>query len=189
MSFIEFFGFLISISAVIFLALRHTWEEWQRKKYPEKYALDKEKQGDVLKDFLKSLDVDLEDDAPPAPKPIPKIPKAVVKTPSVAKVRVQLPKKIKQSLLDEEFSYQTSLDQYKQITQIENRKLKTSIGDDAKKFAYDRVGSADLRVKRDAYSLIQKVEEPARGRKVLSRFKYSADMFIIQTILNPPKGL
>jgi hypothetical protein len=89
MTFIEFIGFIITISAMVFLFARQTWENYRRRKYPEAYAEEVRKKDDALKELLKSMNIEVEEEEeieddyeepvrrplptpPPPPKPLQK---------------------------------------------------------------------------------------------------------------------
>lgn len=57
MTLIEFIGFVISLAAMIFLVVKHFWEQGQRRRYPEKYAEEQKKKEKFLSEFMKSLNL------------------------------------------------------------------------------------------------------------------------------------
>lgn len=80
MSVVEFIGFVISLIAFIFLMFRRVFEEWKRPEIPGG-AEEASKNSYRLEDFLRSLEVDMEESkkiSPPQkklkesrPKPLP----------------------------------------------------------------------------------------------------------------------
>lgn len=62
MTLIEFIGFVISLAAMIFLVIKHFWEQGQRRRYPEKYAEEQRKKEKLLSEFMKSLNLRENDD-------------------------------------------------------------------------------------------------------------------------------
>lgn len=62
MTLIEFIGFVISLAAMIFLIVKHFWEQGQRRRYPEKYAEEQRKKEKLLSEFMKSLNLSENDD-------------------------------------------------------------------------------------------------------------------------------
>lgn len=61
MTLIEFIGFLITLTAMTFLVFRNAWEQRRKRSHPEEYRSEKDKQEQTLKEFLKSLDVDMKE--------------------------------------------------------------------------------------------------------------------------------
>ncbi|HEV8050984.1 MAG TPA: hypothetical protein VGP47_00700, partial [Parachlamydiaceae bacterium] len=57
MSFIEFVGFIISFSAMIFLVIKRVFEERQRRLNPEEYARKERIKEQNLRRFMKSRDI------------------------------------------------------------------------------------------------------------------------------------
>lgn len=62
MSFVEFLGFVISLAAMIFLSTKRFLEERKRRLNPEAYADEEEKEEEKLQAFLKSMNIDTEDE-------------------------------------------------------------------------------------------------------------------------------
>jgi hypothetical protein len=91
MNLIEFIGFLITMSAMTFLILRRIWEERQKRSHPEEYDKKKEHQEANLKQFLKSLDIDMNDDEEPEKKPFLSVPKPFDRQQKMTKRMVEPP--------------------------------------------------------------------------------------------------
>lgn len=62
MSFVEFLGFVISVAAMIFLVIKRTYEERQRRKNPVEYARKEKEREENLRKFLKERGIDTGDD-------------------------------------------------------------------------------------------------------------------------------
>lgn len=174
MSLVEFLGFLISVAAVLFLFLRHMWEGTHRN--PEHMRDEEQKQKQVLQDFLKSLDIELEDEkqGPPLKKIEPQ--KQILKPPPA--------KKPKRSVEDG-FQYQARLDAYKQSTSSDKWGLKTSIEQEVRKFDERSVVSPDMQLK----GKLKVAPGESRGSYAIRQLTNRKQMFIFQTLLNRPKGL
>ena len=87
MEFIEFLGFIITMIAMVFLLARRAREEKRRRANPEAYEQEESEKEEELRDFLRSLDPNLELYPPKPPPPPPKVappppptPKPVIKS-------------------------------------------------------------------------------------------------------------
>ena len=176
MDFTQFLGFLIAVGAMFFLMVRRAMEEVKRRKNPELYEAEQRKQKDVLKNFLKSLEVDMEED-----EEVPAISKRRVEPPPPppAMVKKQKPKRA-----SEDYKFTDKLENYKPEPSIEKRKLKTNIEDRYRDFSGERVISGQ----RDAYAL-KKMEQPSRAHQLLTQVQNKKNMVILYEILHKPKGL
>lgn len=75
MTFIEFIGFIVTILALFFLLIRKSWEERKRRENPEIYEEEEKDREKALREFLRSLNVEVEEtetelEEPPPPEPI-----------------------------------------------------------------------------------------------------------------------
>lgn len=66
MNFVEFLGFIVSLAAFIILAYKRARDA--RRQQPDEYHLDSDEQDKKLREFLKSLDVEVEEEKP-LPRP------------------------------------------------------------------------------------------------------------------------
>lgn len=153
MTFIEFIGFIISISAMVFLFARQTWENYRRRKYPEQYAEEVRKKDDALKELLKSMNIEVEEEeeiededdyVEPVRRPPPPPPKPI------------------------------------QLKQAPQPKKETE-----RLFQEYSSGKMDLSDK-GAYAL-GKVNQPSRGKALITQFPSTRDLFVIREILGPPR--
>jgi|688.fasta_scaffold08994_10 hypothetical protein len=120
MTFIEFLGFIITITAMIAIVVKKNWEERDRRKNPEKYR-QKEEQ---LRKLLKSLETSEEDEEeeeedweePVVYAPPPKIPNLKKATP---------PKKLSQPLSSFSHTFPNESDAYAIKSRIETCRGKT----------------------------------------------------------------
>jgi hypothetical protein len=62
MSLIEFIGFIITICALFFLVIKRKWEERRKREHPEEEHRKELQQKAHLKRYLKSLDLDVEEE-------------------------------------------------------------------------------------------------------------------------------
>lgn len=58
----EIIGFLISLGFLLFLFLKQGWDASARKKHPEEYAKKQREKEKRLKEFMKSMDIQVEED-------------------------------------------------------------------------------------------------------------------------------
>ncbi len=182
MAYIDFSGLLILAVVVFFAVIRRIWEQVKRRQNPELYEAEKHKQEETLRNFLKSLEVDMaeEDTFKPAPKPRveppppPPQPKAAVKI---------APKRIVQ----DEYRFTDRLEHYRPETSVDKRKLKTAIEDRYKDYTGERIISPELRSQRDAYTE-KRLEPPSRGRQLIGHLRNKRDMVVLFEILHKPKG-
>ncbi len=74
MNFVEFIGFVIVILAMFFILIRRAMEERRRRKYPELFEKEEQEREKALKEFLRGLNVDVEEveELKPEPPPLPK---------------------------------------------------------------------------------------------------------------------
>lgn len=188
MSLIEFIGFIISMAAMIFLLGRRVWEERYRREHPEEFKEEKHKQEETLKHFLKSLDIDMEDEEEDAhPKPRMEKP-AVPPPPPPRAIQAPAQQKSHRLLQQDQYKFKDKLDSYRQESQIENRKLKNSIHDRYKDYKGDRIVSPDMRYMAEAYHAIVK-PKPSRANRLVNRLYSRKDMIVYQEIMNPPVGM
>lgn len=96
MSWVEWIGFLISVTFLLFLLLRGVWETRQRNQNPEEYYKEQRLKQKRYKEFLKSMEIDVEDDfeqdeeeeieerhIPPAPKSNGRVPAFIKPSPVI----------------------------------------------------------------------------------------------------------
>lgn len=184
MSLVEFIGFIVSLAAMIFLIVKRVWDETQRRRNPEKYAHETEEQEQTLKEFLKSLDMDLnsEKGVPPQHPSVAK-PKKAVKTPYIASSSAPHKQKV------DKFQFKSSLDDHHQETSIEKRTLKTSIRDPYRDHIEEEILSSEFRKgEKSAYEIIN-VRKKSRASKIIHGLPSAKDMLVIKEIFGPPKSM
>jgi hypothetical protein len=171
MNFIEFLGMVISLAAVLFLVFRNIWKAIQHHRYPELAKEEEQQQEESLKNLLKSMNIDIENEdfSPPKPKkapppaPTPKAPKVKYSRPSAP-----LQKQRESGALHRE--------DYQRETASEKRKFESNLEERSKvKSDHDYYQDADR-------------SRPSRAYQ-LTRGKHSRqELIILQEILNPPKA-
>jgi len=188
MSLIEFIGFIISLVAMIFLMSRKVWEERQRRKNPEEFE-DQDQQGEILQDFLKSLEMDMKEAQPPGPPPPPPppLPEPVFLRQTAYSQSMEKPKP--ERIVADEFQFRSKLDKYKPMTAIERRKFKTSIDDRFKDPYGNKIVSPDLRGvhSTQAYDILQKGDK-SPASEVIRQLPSLQNMVILYEVFGPPKS-
>lgn len=161
MDVVELIGFLISFFAFVFLMFRRAM-----RKGTEEADEDTE-QEKKLKDFLKSLNIEVEEEEeelvqkPVRPPPLPRPPKP-------------LPHKG-----FETYSFDSKLTSYKQQSAIETRKLQTQL-----QASMDEK-SPQYKAAVNDYHMIQK-EKPSRVKKIILGLRSPKDIIILNEILKRP---
>ena len=70
MTFIEFIGFIIVMLALFFLMLRRARDEKYRRDHPEEFEQELKGQQLAMREFLESLNIEVEEEKPPPPPPV-----------------------------------------------------------------------------------------------------------------------
>jgi hypothetical protein len=185
---VEFIGFIISMVAMSIILIKKARDERHRRKNPEQYEKEQEAQGANLKDFLKSLDIDVEDEeqfSPPKPVGLQHIVKE-------KKQGMTLGSSSKQSSRQLQNNYQDSshYDNQRFKTSIDNRKFKTSLDDRYKDYG-ERVTSKMINkdiIKKEEYQVIRRTKT-SPAKQILKRLKSTQDMVILHEIIGLPKSL
>lgn len=174
----DFFGFFFSILVMLFVFGRYLL---RRHKNPE----DEKQQKKTLKDFLKSLDVDMEglDEEEEAERAMPRVPVMKQPPPPPPQIKAKPHRKV-----EDDFRFQTRVEQRRFETKVEQRRLETAVEKRKQDFGANIV-SSDLRHGQDAYArALAHTEKSSRGLELVSRLGSKKNMIILQEILNPPKA-
>ena len=205
MDIVQVIGFLISLLVLFFFMVKSIREERYRRQHPEEYRKEKEEQTKKLKEFLRSLEVDMEDQdqfkapAKPAPPVLParsKQKKGSAQTKNEAVGSKPKSDDTRTSIAD--WSLKTNIEERQLKTNIEDRQLKTNIEDHQFKTTIEtryhdpfgqRVVPLDVRKQAAApsYHVIGR-EGDARGKKLLSSLKSPKQMVILHEIIGKPKA-
>ena len=102
MTFIEFIGFIITMVAFFLLVVKQARDEKKRRQNPEAYEEEMEYQQEAVKDLLRSLNIEVQEDKPPVPPPPPTPVVEMLKEPSMPKV---VESKIPKSMRIAKFDY------------------------------------------------------------------------------------
>lgn len=94
MDLIQLIGFLISVLAVFVLVTKKIRDERHRKQHPEEFAREEEEKEERLRAFLKSLDVEMEEQKnyspPPPPREKPPVPRVIKRIKSEVEERLDM---------------------------------------------------------------------------------------------------
>lgn len=178
----DYIGFIISLIAMLFLFFRRNKTEDQSG-HPGEAP---KSQDNALKDFLRTMNIDVEEEQPkPRFKPRSKPKQKEVVQPSTTL---------------EKWRQHDALEERKLKSQIEERRLQTSIKDFESKVEQQKLEShlehryVDPFGERNAsktqgYEVIQRERNESRVQLLLERLPSKKNMVIIQEIMGPPKGL
>lgn len=187
----DFIGFIASVLVLLLFIGRHILSARRRQQHPEEAALEKKEQKAALKNFLKSLEVDMEglDEEEEEEKVMPRIALKKATPPSPPPQITQQPEKPKpHRRVGDDFRFQTHVEQRHFETAVEKRRLETAVEKRKRDFGANII-SPDLRHAPDAYSrALIETKEPSRALELVARLGSRKNMVILQEILNPPKA-
>lgn len=181
----DFIGFFISLLALAYLFFRRKGEAQRRREHPELYK-DEEEQEDALKDFLKSMNMPVDEQPPVRPVRQPE-----TVQPKIKKIKAQ-PQPWKTTIEErrlqsqiEQRQLQNSIDDRRLKNTIEERKLQSNLEN---RYA-DPYGVTDTGKNAPSYEIIQGVTHRTRIQEYLAKLPSKKEMVIFQEIIGPPKGL
>jgi len=179
---IEFIGFIITILAMFVILIRRSMEERRRRQNPELYEQEEEDREKALKEFLRTMNLEVdeipgEEERPPPPPPPPK------KPPEPKPTRPR-------RLVRDAYELESSLDDYERTSGIESHIRETEVG----KTEFGQIGhdvtTGDLFMQPSlgAYDIIAGVEG-TRASHILSRLDDPTDMIVYHEIIGKPRAL
>lgn len=172
MSIVEFIGFLITLFALLFLSV---------KKNKENSELGDEghSQQEKLKNFLKSLDIEMEEDNfQPHPKKVLKNEPKSMQMRKTKSPKAQLDKPVSKKVVEHT----------KLSSQLESRSFESHLKERYDNLSHSIVSESYRDVKDDAYS-IKKKSNTSRGQALLEQLPTKKNMVVLVEIFNKPKGL
>lgn len=187
MTFVEFFGFLVSLFALIFLFLKKVSQENQRRQHPEEFKEKKEMERRQVQEFYKALGIEnalpeeLRDEEPVEVKPPPPAPKPVVVPQDHVPDRT----------VTWDYQYQTSIEKFDPHSKIEDRYLQPKITDDSIDIYEEDIVSEDMEAS-DLTERAYEVHFEKQSSKVQSwigRLDSKRDLLVAHEIFGKPKGL
>jgi hypothetical protein len=186
MDFSEVIGFLVTIAAILYMFIKRIQHD--RVKRTREYEHEDEEQNDEerLKDFLKSLDIDMEeskDFKPPSPPPKPVVIKPKVNQPFYKQVKQE---KTSQKRVDHNYSFKSSFDDVQSTNAIENRKFKDNISDKYPSYDGDHLVREEFKHRNISEKINYK--RSSRIKTLISDLPSKKEMIILNEVLNQPKG-
>lgn len=187
MTFIEFLGFLVMMFAFAILIMRRIFEERRRQMNPEAYKQEQTEKEKALKEFLRTLQIDVEEGSPPPPPeplPISEEVDFIEETGTHRTVRKQ-------------FRLRSEIEKERDISVVGDREFKPRMED-----RYERVHlgegvvSSELALEDlerrfpgvDRMFPGEEKAKPSRARALVSGLKSRKEMIILHEIIGPPKG-
>lgn len=179
----DFIGFIISLLALAYLFIRNRSQARQRREHPEMYKGEDE-QEDALREFLKSMDMPVDE----KPKPVVRRPEAI--QPKVKKVNAHS-KPWKSDI--EERRMHSEVEQRRLKSAIDDRRLKTVTEERRLESALenryaDPYGETDVGKNAPSYEVIQGPSQRSRVQRILEELPTKKQIVILNEILNRPKG-
>jgi len=156
-------------------------DERRRRENPELYQQGEEDKEKVLREFLHSMNIEVDDTqvyeeepAPPPPKAKP-IPKKPVKT---------------KRLVRDAYELESRIEHYEKTSGVESRSYESDVGQIEFREIGKDIVTDDLFLDSGmgAYEIGEGKEE-SRVNKILERLKSPRDMIIYREVLGPPKAL
>lgn len=180
MSFVEFIGFIISLVAMIFLVTKRFMEERKRRLNPEEYARKEEEQEANLRRFLKSINVDSEDEEEFSPPPHPKNRYSQVPPPAPHQPLIRLRETQKQPPVPPKKTSGFNAGNYGSETACDKKRNLAAA-------QTSHVLHHDLKP-ADSYEVIR-IETVSPAISLLNSLKSSKDMLIIKEIFDKPLSM
>lgn len=170
MSLVEFIGFVISMAALIFLFFKRVSEERYRRQHPEEIAEEEHEKELALKEFMKTMHIDIgeEEKIVPPPKPVATHPS---RPPAIPIVKKNIPPK-QAKRKEEKEAFKPTYD--REHDDFEKRLL-------SKSFHKKSESSSAYEVKRLIYN--------SRGNDLIEALPSKRDMLIYREIFDKPLAL
>lgn len=175
MNFIEFLGFIISLAAMIFLTSKRFIEDRKRRLNPEEYARREEEQEENLRKFLKSMQMNPDDDEGVVHPPNSKYRKQV--QPPQPLIRLREPLKNQPILPKKALSSSSSYG-----CETANDKKRNQAAAESSYFLHHDLKPAEN------YEVIRN-ERPVQGVKLINSLKTPRDLVIIKEIFDKPLSM
>lgn len=180
---LEFIAFTIAFLALTISFIKRRYDEYQQRQHPERYQAEGERAEAFLRNFLQSLDVDVEEGqkTPPKKKQRPPPP-----TPARKAVRSQPKPKTTQRAVGKKFEFESSFDDYEKKTAIEERKLETHDVSERFQEGYgEQIVSASFQTEethKAAYAIKER-KQPSRVAQLLTDRSSLRNMVIMHEII------
>lgn len=186
MDFTQVVGFLVTMAAILYMFVKRAKDVHKSRHTHEEGHLEEHEQAERLQDFLKSLEVDMDEsqDFKPLPKqkvshpePPPKPPEATLK-PKPA---------YNQESFNDEFKFRSGLDNFQTKTNIDERKLKINIKN---KYGADDYGEHLLSPEFRGEKIPELVgyRRASSIKRLIRSLPSKKDILLIHEVLDQPKG-
>lgn len=175
----DIIGFFITLAAIFYMFFKRAKD--LRNPSNADDMDEEQQQADKLKDFLKSLEIDMEESHDFKPPPKPQITKVAAK-PLVREMSKPTPIYKK----EEKGSFKSDLDDYQTKTNIDDRRLKINIKNRFEGNYGEHLISKEYRGEK-----VQKLvgnRKSSRVKNIIRSLPSKKDMVILTEVLNPPKG-
>lgn len=185
MDFTQIVGFLVSMAAIFYMFIKRAQD---RRKSSHEHEEDVH-QEEKLKDFLRSLEIDMEDSEDFRPPPKPKAFKKVSEPSRYEmpkKEHYEEPKKALQKKESIHSEFKTDLDDFQMRTNIEDRRLKLSVKSKFEDEYGEHLLSPEFRGKKIPHLIGYR--KASRISKLLQNLPSKKDMVLLHEILEQPKG-
>jgi len=181
-NFIEFIGFIITIVAMFVILIRRSMEERRRRQNPELYEQEEEDREKALRDFLRTMNLEVEEFPGEEEKPLP---------PPPPKTKPLPPKPSRtRRLVRDAYELESPLDEYERTQGVESRRLETEVGQtEFGEIGQDIVtGDLFMQPSLGAYE-IREGGEGSRVTKMLGQLSSPIDMIVYHEIIGKPRAL
>lgn len=184
MTFTEFIGFIVTMVFLTILFFKRLFEKRKQSLEPESYDREEEDQRKNLKEFLRSLEGDMQEDEKRAhtqqPKRVQPPPPPVVQKKEIRPPRQPA---------SERFQFKGKLEGRRPESAIEKRGFKTNIEDRFYESFDERLLSSDFRSSSTtAYELVHLSKTP-RIKNLVRGLPSLKSMIVLKEIMGPPKGM
>lgn len=183
MDFSQILGFLITIAAILYMFIKRAKDRHERSHTDEDDTHDEPHQAEKLKDFLKSLEIDMDES-----KDFKSAPKSKVSKPKPSPIYSEMPRpKHKAETFQEEFNFKTDIENFKMKTNIEERKLKIGIKNDYEENYGEHLLSTQFRGEKIKGLIGYK--RPSKIKRLIHSLPSKKDIVLLHEVLDKPKGL
>ena len=179
MNLIEFIGFVIAIIALFAIMIRRSLDEKRRREHPELYEHEEEDRERELKEFLRTLEIDVEE-PPPPPPPAPPPPEE-----KPVKKRPARPKR----LVRDAYELERRIEKYEKTKGIESRTLESEVGETEFRELGQEIVTGDLFLQTGlgAYEIVEE-QKSVRVAQLFENLEDPSQMIIHREVLGKPKA-
>lgn len=172
----QWFGLIILFFAMVFSIAKKLWEEFNRRRDPEKYERAKAEQERLLRQIFGDYGEEDEE----IPSPSSKTPQQLM--PESASSRQRQKKAESRG----KFDFRSNLEDFEQHSRVEKRRLDLNIDRDHEK-KWKQRSLVELGVSHSLAATVK--HESSKGVQLLRRTPSLQDAFILKEIFEPPLAL